>query len=449
MKAFIHCTFYLILVAVCLNAPGWGAIEDACTADSADCLGTVIEADRAYLLVKGEGRLRFRRAPDDRPVLGAILRVSGFGVGRDETCDEDAGLTKSEKDTLEEEEDRWNLGFHIYSLSWCSPSDYIQRNSFVFEKALEVIRAGEMGDPAAPLADDAQLVVIGSSMGGHALARMEAEGTPHGVSLFVSFDAPQLGAYLPISVQYANQFSLTSGDVAGLALFGFPPSLLIRLSDDPRALLLTGMDQPAARQMLLVHYSRFDGAGPHADFTALQEELNGYGFPSAFGMRRVAIANGMSGPTTRDLEGVVFETKRVTFKSASVGAKYKVGTTLLWGAVTDLQFRVPLKLTLTPLTRGGVNQEVFRVDLSNAELRINGLRLLPARVPTLSDIADELGIPDWVPTHLVDDVLDPVLGVVRDFLDDSFLDVENLGIRSRSNAPYGYEAGGGGLAARV
>ncbi len=444
MKRLIHSS----LLAVLLTIPACAAIDDACTAGSSDCLATVIQADHAYLSIKGEGRLRFRRAPADRPVLGAILRVSGFGLGRDATCDLGSQLAASEKSTLREEEDRWNLGFHIYSLSWCAPSDYIQRNSFVLEKALQIIHSGGIGSPGVPLVPDAKLVVIGSSMGGlvtrHALARMESEGTPHGVSLFISFDGPQLGAYLPISVQDANQFLLDAADSIGtFPVFGFAPSTLIRLSDDPRALLLTGMDTPAARQLLLVHHS--SGSGPHPDFTALQQELDGYGFPSAAGLRRVAIANGSSGATTRDLEGIVFETKRVTLDEHFFGARYQVGGRTLWKAGVNVQFRVPLKLTLTPLTQGGANQEVFRADLSNAELRIDNFQILPAKAPSLSQIAKEIGIPHWIPDTLYTDVLGPVLDGITKFLDDALTNAGNLAIRKRSNAPYAYEAGGGGL----
>jgi len=190
-------------------------IKEPCSAEAGR--GEFIEADKAFLFVNGRGALYFRRARENRPVRGAILVVGGFslagmnviGASTTQTCS--FGI-----DALGPYHAQWSQGFHVYTLNWCKGADDIRRNSLVFEKALELVRSGGIANGASAELEDTQpVVVVGGSMGGlvsrHALARMEKEGKPHGVSLFISFDSPQEGAYLPIGIQSANDFILNLG----------------------------------------------------------------------------------------------------------------------------------------------------------------------------------------------------------------------------------------------
>jgi hypothetical protein len=73
----------------------------------------------------------------------------------------------------------------------------------------------------------------------YALAYMETNGLPHSVRTFISFDAPHLGADIPLGIQYwLNFFSTQSSDAATF---------------------LSELNRPAARQMLVYHYT--DPAG--------------------------------------------------------------------------------------------------------------------------------------------------------------------------------------------
>jgi hypothetical protein len=88
------------------------------------------------------------------------------------------------------------------------------------------------------------VALAGASMGGlvsrYALAYMEKNGLPHPVRTYISFDSASLGADIPLGIQYWIKFFSTQASEA--------------------ATLLAILDRPAARQMLVYHYS--DPPGP-------------------------------------------------------------------------------------------------------------------------------------------------------------------------------------------
>jgi len=160
-------------------------------------------------------------------------------------------------------------GFDAVVLNYTNAIDYIQRNAFVAVELIEEVR--DTAPPGTPIA------LVGASMGGlvgrYALDYMEANGLPHPIQSFISFDSPQKGANIPLGIQYWLQF----------------------FADDSAdaAALLAALDSPAARQMLVYHHSDPPGSGGQADplraqllsdFSALGE------YPSQ--PRLVAIANG-------------------------------------------------------------------------------------------------------------------------------------------------------------
>ena len=77
-------------------------------------------------------------------------------------------------------------------------ADYIQRNAMVLIELINLINAQKVGDQ--------KLVIIGPSMGGliarYGLSYMEQNSMDHETRLYISFDAPHLGANIPISFQY-------------------------------------------------------------------------------------------------------------------------------------------------------------------------------------------------------------------------------------------------------
>ncbi len=89
-------------------------------------------------------------------------------------------------------------------------ADAIQRNSKVCEKVIDTLNYILKGNNSQE-----QLVVIGPSMGGqitrYALKTMENnildyDYRGHNTRLWVSFDSPHQGAYIPLSIQYFLDF---------------------------------------------------------------------------------------------------------------------------------------------------------------------------------------------------------------------------------------------------
>lgn len=173
-------------------------------------------------------------------------------------------------------------------------SDYIQRNAMVLAALIEEMNAQKVGD--------AELVIIGPSMGGliarYGLAYMEANGIPHETRLYISFDSPHQGANIPISLQYLiNYFAQEVGDASA------------------QAIVDAVLNSPAAKEMLVDHYvahllagSTFEqdptkllpmGAPDFRD--AFQSELDALGFPLQ--VRNVTMINGSGNNTTNGVPG--------------------------------------------------------------------------------------------------------------------------------------------------
>ncbi len=166
-------------------------------------------------------------------------------------------------------EDLRARGYDAVVLDFTESTDYIQRNAFVAVDLIHKVQAAIYQDTDFPL--------VGASMGGlvarYALAWMEQNNDPHRVRNFVSFDVPHAGANIPLGIQYwLGFFAGNSAEAAHL---------------------LSRLDQPAARQMLLYHHTTPPGATGQADplRPAFVGELAGLGnYPVQ--PRLVALANG-------------------------------------------------------------------------------------------------------------------------------------------------------------
>lgn len=91
------------------------------------------------------------------------------------------------------------LGYDIVLIGLDQGTDRIQNNAGVVEACIAQVRA-QTNEP---------LVVAGMSMGGlvvrYALARMERAGQDHGTRAYLSWDAPQRGAYTSLAAQWFAQ----------------------------------------------------------------------------------------------------------------------------------------------------------------------------------------------------------------------------------------------------
>ncbi|HRX51226.1 MAG TPA: T9SS type A sorting domain-containing protein [Candidatus Krumholzibacteria bacterium] len=244
----VHAAFTLDVAAVAAPAP-----DDTLHVTASIPYGGAAGGGKAYVAL----------APGHASVTNPVIVVEGFDL--DDSLDWDPLYELLNQEGLIES--LRAEGFDAVVLDFDEATAPIQRNAFVLTELIGMVEA--MTAPAQTS------VVIGASMGGlvsrYALGWLESQGPGHRVRTWISFDSPQRGAVIPLGLQHWLDFF--SGD-----------------SEDA-AFLLSRLDTPAARQMLLHHHSATSGvsAGPaalRADFLA---DLAAVGLPSC---RRVAAANG-------------------------------------------------------------------------------------------------------------------------------------------------------------
>ena len=217
-------------------------------------LGGVASGDAFVYLADGRTQLQ-----------NPVIVVEGFDLDNSMGWDELYALLNQESLIENLRAD----GYDAVVLNFTDATDYLQRNAFVVADLLDEIRA--------VVGPQTTVALAGASMGGlvsrYALAYMETNAWPHSVRTFLSFDVPHLGANIPLGIQYwVNFFSSQSSDAA---------------------FFLSLLDRPAARQMLVYHYTVPAGSTGEPDplrgtFAA---DLAAVGdWPSQ--PRLVAIANG-------------------------------------------------------------------------------------------------------------------------------------------------------------
>jgi pimeloyl-ACP methyl ester carboxylesterase len=167
-------------------------------------------------------------------------------------------------------------------------ADYIQRNAMIFVELLNQINAQKVGTE--------KNVVIGPSMGGliarYALRYMEMNSLNSDTRLYISFDAPHLGANVPIGFQHLFNY------------MAYGPSAITAVQPIVDGLIKSS----AAREMLIDHFEGHLQSGSTFEFntaaatllpfgapnyrTAFQNELNIMGFPTT-------VRNGAGNGTTK------------------------------------------------------------------------------------------------------------------------------------------------------
>lgn len=125
-----------------------------------------------------------------------------------------------------------------------------------------------------------KFTVIGASMGGLvtriALADMDQDPYTYGASdvdTWISFDSPHKGANIPLGVQEFLAFFYNKNSAFAAA-----------------AKLYSILNQPAAKQMLLVHHSTTTSLAGNSSNINFQATLDAKGYPSS--CKKIAISNG-------------------------------------------------------------------------------------------------------------------------------------------------------------
>ncbi len=250
-----------------------------------------ITATDAYLGAKASVHLTIDLANGHSQITKPLIVAEGFDVGailNPENIYGNSGYSEFRR-SLNYSGELYNLigsynkDYDIIYVDWNNGTDYLQRNAYALEAVIQWVNSVKQGNTPN--------VILGQSMGGvitrWALADMEERNLPHNTRLFISHDAPQQGANVPISMQYMqrhleNQFIDTS---AGVLV-----SLFTDI-EEPFKLL----DTPAARQLLKnrVEENYTLGNVKHTNF---YNQLKNKGVAGSGGYpinaRNIAISNG-------------------------------------------------------------------------------------------------------------------------------------------------------------
>jgi len=228
--------------------------------------------------------------PGDSRDISAVYQLMNFNNGTENLADEARDLGY----------DVVILNFPVYTRNGSEiidgGADFIQRNAFVLVELINEINAQKVGDE--------ELVIIGPSMGGlisrYALSYMEQNGLEHETRLWLSFDAPHLGANVPIGFQHLLNY-IAYGPLGDVTFQELVDGLL---------------RNPAARQMLLDHVDGHLLPGDPVEFdptivlptgapnfrTDFQDELDALGYPQ--NTRNIAISNGSGAGETTGTPGM-------------------------------------------------------------------------------------------------------------------------------------------------
>ena len=224
-----------------------------------------ITATVAWQGVYGYGTAYVYLAPGHAVVTDPVIVVEGFDRDNVMNWDELYALLNRENML----EDMRAAGFDAVVLNFHDSTDDMRRNAMIVTELLRQVGAAQP--------DQRDRILIGASMGGlvarYALAWMQQQGQDANVRTFISFDSPQLGANIPLGVQYWLQ--------------------LFQIESTEAGHLLSRLDTPAAREMLLYHHTSPAGSTGQADplrVSFLADLATAGSWPT--GLRKVAIANG-------------------------------------------------------------------------------------------------------------------------------------------------------------
>jgi hypothetical protein len=157
-------------------------------------------------------------------------------------------------------------GYDIVLVDFYDGARDIRENAALVEKIITLCNSYKNSEHS--------IVVAGASMGGlisrYALRNMELQDKPHCTRLYISLDAPHLGAYIPMSLQSALYFMSPYSSAANSFVYD-------------------KLERPAAQQLLFYQWGASNQLQP-ANFLSFQSELNAMGLPQ--NCRNIAVANG-------------------------------------------------------------------------------------------------------------------------------------------------------------
>lgn len=198
----------------------------------------------------------------------------------------------------------WNSNkeYDIIYVDWNNGVDYMQRNAYALQEVIKWVNQQKANNGSTE-----QNVVLGQSMGGvisrYALADMEENSVAHDTRLFISHDAPQQGANLPVSIQFMYRHLTNQYIQTNTTLFGGIVTVPILENNFGVSEYLSLLDAPASRQ-LVKNFSTLNYQIDNTIHDDFYNELKNNGLSGSGGYplntRNIAISNGSECGTTQD-----------------------------------------------------------------------------------------------------------------------------------------------------
>lgn len=193
----------------------------------------------------------------------------------------------------------------IIYVDWNNGTDQIQRNAALLRDIINWVNTTK-----AAAGSMQQNVVIGFSMGGlvsrWCLRTMENQGLNHQTRLFVSYDAPHQGAFIPLAMQALNTHMANVPLLRlGSPIPGAVPGL-ININAGQVARDLRVYSTPGAKQMLMYYLQIAGNNGNglislnNSEFSNFMFQLRALGYPQ--NCRNVAMSHGSECGTQNGLQ---------------------------------------------------------------------------------------------------------------------------------------------------
>ena len=260
-------------------------------------------ATKQYMGVPGKGYATIQYANPDHILRKPLIVAEGFDPGYITKPEEKFGETSlatfelsvnvSQSSNLISLLNGSPAQYDVVYVDWKNGTDYLQRNAYLLETIIQWVNANKQ-----PLNGVIQPnVVMGQSMGGviarYALKDMENTGINHQTRLYISDDAPHLGANVPEGYQHLARHARGLYIRAGVSTIIVEIIQLIRGGASPLAALSLA-DQPASKQMLINFVNGYNTID-NSVHTAWETELKNLGYPQGSPgttFKKVAVSNG-------------------------------------------------------------------------------------------------------------------------------------------------------------
>lgn len=185
-------------------------------------------------------------------------------------------------------------GYDLIYVDWVKSGEYIQANAYTLIAVLNWIN----GCKAATSSTEKN-VIMGHSMGGlvvrYALSIMEKEKIKHQTATYISYDAPHLGANVPLGVLYGYKAIREWCSDKDFIEWAIKQMSSVKLNINELIELGNSIAYSNSTAQMLVDYVTPQGVLDNSEHILWQKELSRMGFPkgdSGSPIQMLAIANG-------------------------------------------------------------------------------------------------------------------------------------------------------------